>query len=79
LPWWNLDATVSKDSGIWKEGRVGATLIFPFTNLFNHAQLNPPSLSTGDPGDWGVLGTSSPTGGRTNQPRNIEFGVRVHF
>jgi hypothetical protein len=79
LPWWNLDATVSKDIGIWKEGRVGATLIFQFTNLLNHVQFNPPFLATNDPGDWGVLGTSNPNGGQTNQPRNMEFGIRLHF
>jgi len=79
LPWWNLDATVSKDIGVWKEGRVGATLIFQFTNLLNHVQFNNPYLATNDPADWGVLGTSNPNGGQANSPRNMEFGIRVHF
>ena len=79
LPWWNLDASVSKDIGIWKEGRVGATLIFQFSNLLNHVQMAQPYLSTADPADWGVLGTSNPNGGQANAPRNMEFGVRVHF
>jgi hypothetical protein len=79
LPWWNLDASVSKDIGIWKEGRVGATLIFQFTNLLNHVQMAQPYLATNDPADWGVLGTSNPNGGQANAPRNMEFGVRVHF
>ena len=79
LPYWNLDATVSKDIGIWKEGRVGATLIFQFTNLLNHVNLNSPYLDISDPADFGVLGTSNPNGGQFGSPRQIEFGIRVHF
>jgi hypothetical protein len=79
LPTWNLDATVSKDIGIWKEGRVGATLIFQFTNVLNHVQLNNPYLDISDPADFGVLGTSNPNGGQGNTPRNMEFGLRIHF
>lgn len=79
LPFWNLDATISKDIGIAKEGQVGATLIFQITNVTNHVQLNDPALSIGDPNDWGVLGTSNPNGGQGNLPRQIEFGIRIHF
>jgi len=79
LSYWNMDATISKDIGIWKEGRVGATLIFQFQNVFNHVQLSNPYLDISDPGDFGVLGTSNPNGGQSNGPRNVEFGVRVHF
>ncbi|MGO9259000.1 MAG: carboxypeptidase-like regulatory domain-containing protein [Bryobacteraceae bacterium] len=79
LPTWNVDATVSKDIGVWKEGRVGATLIFQFTNLFNHVRLTDPYLDITDPADFGVLGTSNPNGGQENTPRNMEFGLRIHF
>jgi len=79
LPFWNLDATVSKDIGVWKEGRVGATLIFQITNVTNHVQFNNPYLDITDPGDFGVSGTSNPNGGQANTPRNMEFGVRAHF
>jgi hypothetical protein len=80
LPTWNLDASVSKDIGVWKEGRVGATLMFQFTNLLNHVRLGDPYLDISDPADFGVLGTSNPlNGGQINQPRNMEFGLRVHF
>jgi hypothetical protein len=79
LPTWNVDATVSKDIGVWKEGRVGATLIFQFTNLFNHVRLTDPYLDITDPADFGVLGTSNPNGGQANTPRNMEFGLRIHF
>jgi hypothetical protein len=79
MPTWNLDATVSKDIGIWKEGRVGATLIFQFTNLLNHTQLADPYLDISDPNDFGVLGTNNPNGSLQNGPRNMSFGLRVHF
>ena len=80
LPVWNVDATVSKDIGIWKEGRVGATLIFQFTNVFNHVNFINPYLDITDPADFGVLGTSNPNGGgQGNTPRNMEFGIRLHF
>jgi len=75
---WNVDATLSKDLGIWKE-RVGATLLFQFTNVFNHVQLYDPSLSLGSPQTFGVLGSSNPNGGQSNTPRNMEFGLRIHF
>jgi hypothetical protein len=80
MSYWNLDATASKDIGIWKEGRVGATLLFQFTNLLNHVQQRDPYLCTCDPADFGVLGSNNPNGsGQVNTPRNMEFGLRVHF
>jgi hypothetical protein len=81
MPFWNLDATVSKDIGIWKEGRVGATLIFQFTNLLNHTQLGDPYLDISDPQDFGVIGSNNPynTPGQSNLPRNMSFGLRIHF
>ena len=74
-----VEATVSKDLSFWKEGRVGATLIFQFTNLLNHVQFSNPYLDISDPADFGVLGTSNPNGGQSNTPRNMEFGLRIHF
>jgi hypothetical protein len=58
---------------------VGATLIFQFTNLFNHVILNNPYPDISDPQDFGVLGTSNPNGGQANTPRQLEFGLRIHF
>ena len=72
LPSWNLDATVAKDIGIHRE-RVGATLIFQFTNLLNHMQPGNPSLSLTSPTSFGTITTQS------NSPRSMEFGLRVHF
>jgi hypothetical protein len=70
---WNLDASVVKDIGIWKEGRVGAQFSFLFTNVLNHVIMSNPSLDLGSPSTFGRI-TSQP-----NVPRNMEFGLRIHF
>jgi Carboxypeptidase regulatory-like domain len=78
LPAWNLDATALKDIGVWKEGRIGATLSFQVTNVLNHVVLaNPTSsnLSLTSLSNFGkITGQSS-----SNTPRNMEFGLRIHF
>jgi hypothetical protein len=79
MSYWNVDATVSKDLSFWKEGRIGATLIFQFTNIFNHTQLLDPYLDLTDPQDFGVLGAPNPNGALFNSPRSMEFGLRIHF
>ena len=71
LPTWNLDANVIKDIAIWKE-RVGAQIFLQVTNVLNHFQSGSPSLSLTSPTTFGQEG-----GGGT--PRNMEFGVRIHF
>jgi hypothetical protein len=78
LPTWNLDATVAKDVGVWKEGRVGATVSFAFTNVLNHFQPANPSgtaLSLTSPTQFGRITSANPN----NTPRNLEFGLRIHF
>lgn len=79
---WNVDATALKDIGVWKEGRVGATLSFQITNVLNHAQLGfatsgitlgPNSLSLSSPTTFGRITSQA------NTPRNMEFGLRIHF
>jgi hypothetical protein len=72
LPRWNLDASVVKDFGVIKE-RVGATLFFAFTNVLNHNVLSNPSISLTSPTTFGRITTQS------NTPRNMEFGLRLHF
>jgi hypothetical protein len=72
LPTWNVDATVAKDIGVFRE-RVGATLLFQFTNVLNHFQPGTPSLSLTSPTTFGRITTQA------NTPRNMEFGLRIHF
>jgi hypothetical protein len=73
LPTYNLDAQALKDIGVWKEGKVGATLSFQVTNVLNHVQPGSPSLSITGPTTFGRITSYSGT------PRNMEFGLRVHF
>jgi hypothetical protein len=71
LPTWNLDANVVKDILVYKE-RVGAQFYWQVTNALNHFQSGGPSLSLSSPTTFGQEG-----GGGT--PRNMEFGLRIHF
>jgi hypothetical protein len=73
LPTFNLDAQALKDIGVWKEGKVGATLSFQITNVLNHMQPGTPSLSLTTPTQFGRITSQS------NTPRNMEFGLRIHF
>jgi hypothetical protein len=78
LPRWNLDATVSKDIGVIGE-RLSATLIFQITNVMNHVVLRDPSSTSSS--DFSL---TSPTRfgritGQANTPRQMEFGLRIHF
>ena len=75
---WNVDLTASKDLKFTE--RFGATLFATMSNLFNHPWFHDPYLDLQDPGDWGVL-SGAPFGAatQTNSPRQIEFGLRVHF
>lgn len=69
---WNLDATVAKNIGIFRE-RIGATLIFQFTNVLNHMQAGNPNLSLSSPQSFGTITSQA------NSPRSMEFGLRIHF
>ena len=72
LPTWNLDTDIIKDIGVYKE-RVGVMLFFTITNVLNHFQPSNPSFSLTSPTTFGQITSQA------NTPRNMEFGVRVHF
>jgi len=79
LPGWNVDATIAKDL-LFRE-RLGATFLFQFSNVFNHVRFADPTLSLANPSTFGVI-TRSAAGSTTiplYTPRQLEFGVRVHF
>jgi len=73
LPTWNLDASLLKNIGVWKEGTVGATLSFQFTNILNHMQPGNGTLTWSTPSTFGRITTQA------NTPRQMEFGLRLHF
>ena len=88
FPSWSLDATVSKE--IRASERFGATLIIQVTNVLNHFQPENPTLNINSPQTWGVVtdqstvGSLSGIGGTargvpTINPRQMEFGLRIHF
>jgi hypothetical protein len=88
FPSWSLDATLSKE--IRASERFGATLIFQVTNVLNHFQPENPTLNIDSPQTWGVVtdqstvGSLSGIGGTargvpTVSPRQMEFGLRLHF
>jgi hypothetical protein len=72
LPTWNIDMSIIKDIGVYKE-RVGATFFVQITNILNHFQASDPTLSLTSPTTFGQITSSA------NTPRNMEFGVRIRF
>ena len=71
LPTWNLDMAISKDFRV-KE-RLAVSFNAQFSNMLNHFQASNPSLNIDSPTTFGVIT------GQANTPRQIEFGMRVHF
>ena len=76
FPFWNLDATVSKDFRATE--RLGATLTFQFVNVLNHFVPADPTTNIDTPSTFGVVSNqfTTPNGA---QNRSIEFGLRIHF
>jgi hypothetical protein len=76
FPYWNLDATISKDFKATE--RIGATLTFQFVNILNHFTPADPTTNIDQASTWGVVTTqyTSPNGAVARQ---MEFGLRLHF
>ncbi len=73
FPTWNLDMAISKDFKLpYREG-IGITFNAQFSNMLNHYQAGTPSLSIDSPTTFGVVTTQA------NTPRQIEFGLRLHW
>jgi hypothetical protein len=72
VPRWNVDLGVHKTIAFFREG-MGADLSFQFTNVLNHVVMSTPTLTITTPSTFGRV-TS-----QTNTPRNMEFGIRLHF
>jgi hypothetical protein len=87
FPSWALDATLSKE--IRATERFGATLIIQVSNVLNHFQPDNPSLNIDSPQTFGVITNQSTTGSLAGingtggvpaiNPRQMEFGLRIHF
>jgi hypothetical protein len=71
LPQWNLDLSVAKEFKFTE--RVGMTFLAQFANVLNHFQPGNPTLNIDSQQSFGHITTQA------NTPRQIEFGLRVHF
>ena len=72
LPRWNVDLGVHKTVAMFREG-MGADFSFQFTNVMNHVAMGNPALTLTTPSTFGRIT------GQANTPRNMEFGLRLHF
>jgi len=70
LPTWNLDASVTKDIGIYKE-RVTAKIYILSTNTLNHFQPGAFGASLTSPAAFGQITSQA------NTPRQMQFGLRL--
>jgi hypothetical protein len=77
FPRWNLDLSVTKETKI--NERVGFAFYALMTNVLNHFQPDDPitcldqDSSACQPSRWGVVT------GQAYDPRQMEFGLRIHF
>jgi hypothetical protein len=71
MPYWNMDLSVSKNFKIAERFSFEYSMIF--TNVLNHTVLADPSLALYQPSAWGVISTN------TNNPRSMEFGLRLRY
>lgn len=76
FPYWNLDATISKD--IMATEHIHATFSFQFVNLLNHFVPNDPNVYLSSLSTFGVV-TGQATAGNGTQSRWMEFGLRLGF
>jgi len=80
-PFWNMDFSIKKSVAITE--RVNTEFTAIFSNLFNHNYLSDPYLIVGDAADWGGLGGYTAVfnglSAQANNPRAMEFGLRVRF
>jgi hypothetical protein len=76
FPFWNLDATISKDFRVTES--IGATISFQFVNILNHFVPDDPTTNIDTPTTFGVVNNqyTTPNGA---QNRSVEFGLRVRF
>src|SRR5579871_5571993 len=71
LPYWNFDLSLAKRTSV--TDRVAFLFSADFLNAFNHVVFNDPTLSMQDLASFGVLSSQA------NNPRAIQFGLRLEF
>jgi len=77
LPYWNMDFQIKKLTNLSE--RFSIETQFTFLNIFNHPQFNAGSTGS-DPLDIGNLpGAWGDSSAQANNPRAMEFGIRLNF
>jgi len=71
LPYWNFDLSLAKRTLV--TDRFAILFSADFLNAFNHVVFNDPTLSMQDPASFGVISSQA------NNPRAIQFGLRLEF
>jgi hypothetical protein len=71
LPRWNLDLSIAKE--IKFSERFGMTFTAQFANVLNHFQPDNPTMNIDSPATFGLIN------GQVGDPRQVEFGLRIHF
>jgi hypothetical protein len=77
FPQWNMDLSITKETRISERFGIGFYALM--TNVFNHFQPADPTTcldqdsSTCQPSQWGVIKDQA------FPPRQMEFGLRLHF
>ena len=76
---WNLDASLTKETKFTE--RTGATLYLTMTNVLNHFQPADPTMNYDSPSSWGVVtrAVATSTSSPAYDPRQMEFGIRIHW
>jgi len=71
LPYWNFDLSLAKRTPV--TDRLALLFSADLLNAFNHVVFNDPTLSMQDPASFGVISSQA------NNPRAIQFGLRLEF
>jgi hypothetical protein len=71
FPYSNFDLSLAKRTLVTE--RVAFLFSADFLNAFNHVVFNDPTLSMQDPASFGVISSQA------NNPRAIQFGLRLEF
>jgi hypothetical protein len=71
FPYWDFDLSLAKRTLVTE--RLAFLFSADFLNAFNHVVFNDPTLSMQDPASFGVISSQA------NNPRAIQFGLRIEF
>ena len=71
LGYWNVDLKIGKELKLYE--RFNASFEVVFVNVLNHPTFFDPTLDPTNTGGWGVISSQG------NNPRQMQFGIRIKF